>query len=342
MPERMLVTGGAGFIGSNFVHSTIREHPEYQVTVLDSLTYAADLANLTPVADQMQFVRGDICDEQLMDDLVSGHDVVVNFAGESHVDNSLTDAEPFIRTNVLGVYSILKAIRKHGKRLHHISTDEVYGALPLESDDRFTEESPYNPSSPYSATKASGDMLIGAWIKSFGIKATLSNCANNYGPYQHVEKFIPRQITNILIGERPKLYGEGLSVREWTHVDDHNSAVHAILESGVIGETYIVGAEGDDASVKEVLKMILESMNQPADMFDYVADRPGHDLRYATDSTKIRTQLGWQPRYDRLIDGLTSTVEWYIDNVDWWTKQKSQTELKYKIREIELSENKSD
>jgi dTDP-glucose 4,6-dehydratase len=208
------------------------------------------------------------------------------------VDNSLHDPEPFVRTNIIGTYTILEAVRRHGRRLHHISTDEVFGDLALDATDKFTESTAYDPSSPYSATKAGSDMLVRAWVRSYGVQATLSNCANNYGPYQHVEKFIPRQVTNVLVGQRPKLYGAGENVREWTHVDDHNEAVHLILQAGRIGETYLIGS-GDERSNRDILALILELMDQPDDAFDHVSDRPGHDLRYSNDSTKIRTELGW-------------------------------------------------
>ena len=240
---------------------------------------------------------------ELVDRLVSESDVVVHFAAESHVDNSLHDPEPFIRTNVVGTYTILEAVRRHGARLHHISTDEVFGDLDLDGDDQFTEQTPYDPSSPYSATKAGSDLLVRAWARSFGVHATLSNCANNYGPYQHVEKFIPRQITNVIGGERPKLYGLGANVREWTHVDDHNEAVHLILSTGAAGETYLIGS-GDERSNADIMRLILELMDEPPDAFDHVTDRPGHDLRYSNDSTKIRTQLGWTPRYGDFRAGL--------------------------------------
>ena len=230
--RRMLVTGGAGFIGANFVHYTVRNHPEYQVQVLDALTYAGHRTSLAPVAEQVPLVQGDICDTSLVDRLVAEADVVVHFAAESHVDNSLHDPEPFVRTNIVGTFTILEAVRRHARRLHHISTDEVFGDLALDAVDRFTEQTAYDPSSPYSATKASSDMLVRAWVRSYGVAATLSNCANNYGPYQHVEKFVPRQITNVMVGDRPKLYGAGQNVREWTHVDDHNEAVHLILDNG--------------------------------------------------------------------------------------------------------------
>ena len=239
---RMLVTGGAGFIGANFVHHTVRNYPDDEVCVLDALTYAGNRDSLATVADAVRFVHGDICDTELVDRLVAETDVVVHFAAESHVDNSLHDPEPFIRSNIIGTYTILEAVRRHDRRLHHISTDEVFGDLALDATDKFTETTPYDPSSPYSAAKASSDLLVRAWVRSFGVAATLSNCANNYGSYQHVEKFMPRQITNVLAGARPKLYGAGHNVREWTHVDDHNEAVHLILAKGRIGETYLIGS----------------------------------------------------------------------------------------------------
>lgn len=326
----MLVTGGAGFIGANFVHYTIKNYPDYDVCVLDSLTYAGNRKSIDPVANQIRFVHGDICDADLVDRLVAQTDLVIHFAAESHVDNSLRDPEPFIRTNILGTYTILESVRRHGKRLHHVSTDEVFGDLGLDSTEKFTEETRYDPSSPYSASKASSDLLVRAWVRSFGVAATLSNCANNYGPYQHVEKFIPRQITNVLSGYRPKLYGSGRNIREWTHVDDHNAAVHRIVASGRIGETYLIGS-GEEYSNKEIIELILTLMGWPADAYDHVPDRPGHDLRYSNDSTKLRTELGWAPRYSDLHAGLAATISWYRDNEWWWKPQKDSTEAKYRL-----------
>ncbi|WBB78714.1 dTDP-glucose 4,6-dehydratase [Micromonospora sp. WMMD882] len=327
---RMLVTGGAGFIGANFVRSTLASRPEYEVTVLDALTYAGDRRSLDSVRDDIRFVHGDVCDEELVDRLVRESDVVVHFAAESHVDNSLHHADPFIRTNILGTHSILKAVRRHERRLHHISTDEVYGDLPLDSPERFTEETPYRPSSPYAASKASSDLLVRAWARSYGVAATLSNCANNYGPYQHVEKFIPRQIAAVLSDERPKLYGAGLNVREWTHVDDHNTAVHLIVDRGRLGETYLIGS-GDERSNREVVELLLRSMGLPADAYDLVPDRPGHDLRYACDSTRIRQELGWRPVFPDLTAGLPAVVDWYRDNQWWWDERRQQSEARYRL-----------
>lgn len=325
---QILVTGGAGFIGSNFVHYVMK-HSDFQVTVVDKLTYAGNLASLANLpTERFRFVQGDITDAQLVDRLVRTVDAVVHYAAESHNDNSLADPGPFLATNIMGTYTLLEAVRKHGKRFHHISTDEVYGDLALDDPYRFTEHTPYNPSSPYSSTKAGSDLLVRAWVRSFGIAATISNCSNNYGPYQHVEKFIPRQITNIIDGIRPKLYGSGQNVRDWIHADDHSSAVLTILEKGVSGETYLIGADGEHNN-KSVIEAILSGMGKSADAYDQVTDRPGHDLRYAIDSTKLRTELGWTPSHADFTAGLAATIHWYQANEDWWRPQKTATESKY-------------
>jgi len=329
---KMLITGGAGFIGANFVHYTLQHKPEYDITVIDKLTYAGNPDNLKSVLDKVNFVTGDICDRELMDKLVGETDIIVHFAAESHNDNSLRNPWPFVETNIVGTYTILEAVRKHGKRLHHISTDEVFGDLELDDPNRFTEETPYNPSSPYSSTKAGSDHLVRAWIRSFGIKATISNCSNNYGPYQHIEKFIPRQITNILSGIKPKLYGTGEQVRDWIHVDDHNEAVHLIIDKGAMGETYIIGADNDHVNNKQVIEMICELMGKPKDWYEHVNDRPGHDMRYAMDSTKLRQELGWKPQYtdqDGMKNGLKQTIDWYDQNRDWWQAEKESVEAEY-------------
>jgi dTDP-glucose 4,6-dehydratase len=275
---RLLVTGGAGFIGSNFVHHVINQ-TDYDVTVLDKLTYAGNRASLSGLPEErLTFVYGDIADAALVDELVASAEAVVHYAAESHKDNSLHDPHPFLHTNLVGTFTLLEAARKHGTRFHHISTDEVHGDLALDDPSRFTESTPYNPSSPYSSTKAGSDLLVRAWVRSFGVAATISNCSNNYGPYQHVEKFIPRQITNILRAIRPKLYGEGRNVRDWIHADDHSSAALTVLEKGRIGETYLIGADGEKDN-KPVVESILTLMGQPADAYDHVTDRAGHDLR---------------------------------------------------------------
>ncbi|MBO9577370.1 MAG: dTDP-glucose 4,6-dehydratase [Microbacteriaceae bacterium] len=328
---RILVTGGAGFIGSNFVHHLMAE-TGHTVTVLDKLTYAGNLASLEGLpADRYAFVKGDIADAELVDGLVAGHDAVVHYAAESHNDNSLQDPRPFLDTNIVGTYTLIEAARRHGTRFHHISTDEVYGDLELDDPARFTERTPYNPSSPYSSTKAGSDLLVRAWVRSFGLQATISNCSNNYGPYQHVEKFIPRQITNVLRGERPKLYGTGENVRDWIHANDHSSAVLTILERGRIGETYLIGADGERNNL-EVVRAILRLTGQPEDAFDHVNDRPGHDLRYAIDSAKLRTELGWTPRYADFEAGLAATIDWYREHESWWAPAKDATEAKYKAQ----------
>lgn len=324
---RLLVTGGAGFIGSNFVHAVVRD-ARADVTVLDSLTYAGSAESLQPVQDDIRLIEGDITDAALVNDLVSAADAVVHFAAETHVDNALADPEPFLQANVIGTFTILEAVRRHQVRLHHISTDEVYGDLELDVPDRFTENTPYNPSSPYSSTKAAADMLVRAWVRSYGVQATISNCSNNYGPYQHVEKFIPRQITNILTGRRPKLYGAGRNVRDWIHVEDHNSAVWRILTDGQIGKTYLIGAGGESDNLT-VMRTILRLMGRPEDDFDHVTDRVGHDLRYAIDASTLRDELGWTPLHTDFEQGLRATISWYQDNEAWWGPLKSGVEATY-------------
>ncbi|MGL5930591.1 MAG: dTDP-glucose 4,6-dehydratase [Dermatophilaceae bacterium] len=333
---KVLVTGGAGFIGSNFVHLTLATRPDVEVTVLDKLTYAGSTASLDGVLDRVELVTGDIADPVLVDRLVGAADLVVHFAAESHNDNSLHDPSPFVTTNLVGTYTLLEAARRHDVRYHHISTDEVYGDLELDDPARFTETTPYNPSSPYSSTKAGSDLLVRSWVRSFGLRATISNCSNNYGPRQHVEKFIPRQITNVLDGIRPKLYGAGLNVRDWIHVDDHNEAVWTIVDRGEIGETYLVGADGE-VSNTEVVRLVLELMGEDPEAFDHVTDRAGHDLRYAIDSTRLRTELGWQPRYRSFRDGLSATVEWYRENEAWWRPEKEATEARYALTQQVVS-----
>lgn len=322
--KKIIVTGGAGFIGSNFVHYVVNHHPEVEhITVLDKLTYAGNPANLDGLPkDKVELVVGDICDKDLVDQLVSKADAVVHYAAESHNDNSLIDPTPFIQTNIVGTSVLINACRKYDVRYHHISTDEVYGDLPLR------EESPYRPSSPYSSSKASSNLLVRAWVRSFGLRATISNCSNNYGPYQHIEKFIPRQITNILSGIRPKLYGSGKNVRDWVHTNDHSRAVWDILTKGKIGEIYLIGADGEKNN-KEVLEMILELMGQPKDAYDQVKDRPGHDLRYAINATKLRTELGWEPEFTDFKTGLQHTIDWYTEHQDWWEDEKAAVEAKY-------------
>ncbi len=307
----LLVTGGAGFIGSAFVHWLEREQPGVRVTVLDALTYAGRRENLADTAAEL--VVGDICDAALVDVLVARSDAIVHFAAETHNDNSIADSAPFVRTNVEGTYCLLEAARRHGVRFHHVSTDEVFGDLALDDPARFTEDSPYRPSSPYSSTKAASDMLVRAWVRTYGLDATISNCVNNYGPRQHAEKLIPHTIALILCGERPQLYGDGCNVRDWIHVDDHCSAIWAILTCGRAGESYVVGADCERSNL-EIVRAILSELGQPADAFDLVADRPGHDRRCAVDASKLRRELGWRPAHADFEAGLAQTVTWYREH----------------------------
>ena len=329
--QTMLVTGGAGFIGANFVRLICQARPDTRVTVLDKLTYAGNRANLAGL--DIDLVEGDIADPATVEPLVAAADVVVHFAAESHNDNSLRDPSPFIHTNLVGTFTLLEACRKHDTRLHHVSTDEVFGDLEIGADTKFTEDTAYTPSSPYSATKAGSDHLVRAWVRSFGLRATISNCSNNYGPYQHIEKFIPRQITNILSGHSPKLYGTGEQVRDWIHVDDHNEAVLAILERGRIGETYNIGADQEDINNKQVIELICEIMGHTRNgraLYEHVADRPGHDQRYAMDAAKLRRELGWTPRFTDIRAGLEDTIAWYRENEGWWKPEKENVEARYK------------
>ena len=336
--KNIIVTGGAGFIGSNFVHYVYNNFPNVHITILDKLTYAGNQNNVKSIlGDRVELVVGDIMDKELVDKLASKADAIVHYAAESHNDNSLNDPSPFIYTNFVGTYTLLEAARKYDLRFHHVSTDEVYGDLPLREDlpghgelpgEKFTEDTKYNPSSPYSSTKAASDLIVRAWIKSFGIKATISNCSNNYGPYQHIEKFIPRQITSILSGIKPKLYGNGKNVRDWIHTNDHSSAVWTILNEGKIGETYLIGANGEKNN-KEVLELILKEMHMPNDFYDHVTDRAGHDLRYAIDSTKLYKELNWKPKYTNFEEGLRQTIQWYKDNQEWWEHEKEEVEANY-------------
>ena len=328
----LIVTGGAGFVGSNFVHYVVT-HTDYSVTVLDALTYAGNEANLEGLPeDRVHLVVGDVADREatraLVESLDPETDAVVHFAAESHNDRSLSDPAVFVRSNIVGTFALLEAVREFGVRLHHVSTDEVYGDLPLEVERRFTEDSPYRPSSPYSATKASSDLLVRAWTRSFGVRSTISICSNNYGPRQHVEKFIPRQITNLLDGVRPRLFGDGANVRDWIHVDDHSSAVLAILERGRIGETYLVGAKCERSN-REVARVILEAFGRDGDDIDFVADRPGHDVRYALDARRLEDELGWRPRHRDFDAGIRETIEWYRENEQWWRASKAATEATY-------------
>ena len=326
--DRILVTGGAGFIGSNFVHHVVA-HTDAHVTVLDKLTYASTEESLAGLPqDRVRLVVGDIAEPEVVEPLVAETDAVVHYAAESHNDNSLDDPGPFIRTNVVGTFTLLEAARKHDKRFHHVSTDEVYGDLELDDPKRFTEDTPYNPSSPYSASKAGSDHLVRAWVRSFGVRATISNCSNNYGPWQHIEKFIPRQITEVIDGRKPRVYGDGLNVRDWIHTEDHSSAVLAILERGRIGETYLIGADGEKNNL-EVVQAILRHFGRSEDDIEFVRDRAGHDRRYAIESGKLRHELGWKPQYEDFDAGLQATIDWYVANEAWWRPHKDAVEAAY-------------
>jgi dTDP-glucose 4,6-dehydratase len=307
---KLLVTGAAGFIGSNFVRRSLYLRPDLQITVLDCLSYAGRLSNLEGLLEKITFVEGNILDTALVDKLVSETDVVVHFAAESHNDNSLSDPEPFIQTNINGTFVLIQAAAKYGKRFHHVSTDEVFGDLPLEGSDRFTPDTPYNPSSPYSASKAASDHLVRAWVRSFGLRATISNCSNNYGHYQHEEKLIPRTILLIAAGIRPKVYGSGTNVRDWIFVDDHIDGIWAVIEKGQIGETYLLGSDNQRTNL-QVVRAILACMGQNDDFIDFVEDRPGHDLRYAIDASKTISELGWAPTESSFERKLPGVIDFY-------------------------------
>lgn len=328
---RMLVTGGAGFIGSNFVRRSLSTHPDAEITVLDAMTYAAHPAN---VPKEVRLVQGDICDANLVDQLLRHTDVVVNFAAESHNDNSLRDPLRFVHSNVEGTVTLLETAVRHDVRFHQISTDEVYGDLALDDPARFTSHTPYRPSSPYSASKAAADHFVRAFVRSHGLAATISNCSNNYGPRQHPEKFIPRQIINLIHHEPPRIYGSGDHVRDWIHVDDHNDAVWAILQRGTVGETYLIGAHGERSNL-QIVSTLNEIFGNPPENVLHVTDRPGHDRRYAIDPSSTEA-LGWTPRHSDLREGLELTVEWYRAHPEWWERTRSDAEARYALHERPL------
>ncbi|MFA9288844.1 MAG: dTDP-glucose 4,6-dehydratase [Weeksellaceae bacterium] len=322
---KLLVTGGAGFIGSNFVRYWLENHPTDQIINFDKLTYAGNLESLTDIEQNPNhtFVKGDICDRAAVDEVMKDIDTVVHFAAESHVDRSISDAAPFIKTNVEGTFVLLESAVKHGnKRFHHISTDEVFGSLPLDASVKFTDSTPYDPRSPYSASKAGSDHLVRAYHETYGLPVTISNCSNNFGPYMFPEKLIPLAITNLLEGKKVPVYGDGLNVRDWLYVEDHCRAVDMILEKGQIGRTYLVGGLTEDIPNIEVIKRILKLMGKDESSIEYVKDRPGHDRRYAIDWSTIQKELGWSPKYS-FDQALEATVKWYTDNQDWWKHVKS-------------------
>lgn len=307
---KALVTGAAGFIGSNFVHRTLELKPEVEIVALDALTYAGRKENLGAALGKVRFVHGSILDTDLVDHLVAESELVVHFAAESHNDNSLSDPLPFVQTNVIGTFNLIQSCLKYDVRFHHISTDEVFGDLPLDSVEKFVPDKPYNPSSPYSSTKASSDLLVRAWVRSFGLKATISICSNNYGPRQHEEKFIPRTILLAASGIKPKIYGDGRNIRDWIHVDDHNDGVWAVIEKGQMGETYLLGANGERTNL-QVVSTVLQALGLPENFIEFVKDRHGHDLRYSIDASRTMTELGWKPNYVAFEEGLESVVHHY-------------------------------
>ena len=319
---KFLVTGGAGFIGGNFAHYMINTYPEDQIVVLDLLTYAGNLETLEPIMEKpnFKFVKGDIRDRELIDHLFAEEkfDMVVNFAAETHVDRSVEDPEVFITTNILGTQVLMDACRKYGiQRYHQVSTDEVYGDLPLDRPDLFfTEETPIHTSSPYSAAKAGADLLVQAYHRTFKLPVTISRCSNNYGPYHFPEKLIPLMISRALADESLPVYGDGMNVRDWLHVYDHCTAIDLILRKGREGEVYNIGGHNEKTNL-EVVKTILAALNKPESLIHFVKDRPGHDLRYAMDPTKIETELGWKPKYT-FETGIPQTIDWYLTHRDWW------------------------
>ena len=315
--KKVLVTGGAGFIGSNFVVKSLNDRPELEVTVLDSLTYAGNLGNLTEVEDSITFIHGDVRDTATVEKAVQGQHLIVHFAAESHNDNSLKNPGLFVETNVVGTANLITAAVKYDVRFHHISTDEVFGDLPLDSKEKFTEETPYNPSSPYSSSKAASDMLVRAWVRSFGLRATITNCSNNYGPNQHPEKLIPNTIRHILAGKKPPVYGNGKNVRDWIHVDDHTDGVWATINRGVLGETYLLGASNELSNL-EIVNQILFELGKDHGWIDFVEDRPGHDLRYAIEPSKARLELGWGPKFTDFNQNVKTIVDHYRSKV--WRK----------------------
>ena len=323
--SRILITGGAGFIGSNFIHYWLNKYPDDKIINLDVLTYAGNIENLKDIADNhnYEFVEGDICDIDLVNDVIKNIDLIVHFAAETHVDRSIANSSDFIRTNVEGTRNLLDAAKNNGSiRFHHISTDEVFGALSPD-DLKFNEKTPYDPRSPYSASKAASDHLVRAYWHTHKLPITISNCTNNYGPYQYPEKVLPLFITNLLDGKKVPVYAEGKNVRDWIYVDDHNRGVDLIINKGRIGDTYCLGANNELTNI-ELTRKVLQSMNISDEMIEYVADRPGHDFRYAMDASKIQTELGWAPEMN-FEQGLAETIKWYQENEEWWRRLKAHS-----------------
>lgn len=316
----ILVTGGAGFIASNFIFYMLKQHPDYKIVCVDKLTYAGNMSTLEPVLDQIVFEKVDICDRSEIDRVFKENkpDIVVNFAAESHVDRSIEDPEVFLRTNIMGTACLMDASRKYGvERYHQVSTDEVYGDLPLDRPDlKFTEETPIHTSSPYSSSKAGADLLVGAYHRTYGLPVTISRCSNNYGPYHFPEKLIPLMIANALVDKPLPVYGKGENVRDWLYVEDHCSAIDAIIQKGKVGEVYNIGGNNEVQNI-DIVKMICKALDKPESLIEFVTDRKGHDLRYAIDSSKIQKELGWSPA-TKFEDGLQKTIDWYLNNKEWW------------------------
>lgn len=323
---KLLVTGGAGFIGSNFVRFWREKYPKDEIVVVDALTYAGSLSNLKDI-EGIEFVKGNVTNMRLMDGLVKESDLVVHFAAESHVDRSVSGPATFLKTNIWGTYAVLEAVRKHKVRMHHVSTDEVFGSLSRDTNEKFDERTGYDPRSPYSASKAASDHLVRAWVETYGVAATITNCSNNYGPYHHVEKAIPLFITNLLEGKKVPVYGDGGQSRDWLYVLDHCRAIELVIKKGRVGEMYLVGGLKKDVTNMELVKKILKLTGKGEEMIEHVKDRPGHDQKYAVDWSKI-AKLGWKPTLT-LDEGLAKTVEWYKQNEWWWKPKKRGSFIKY-------------
>jgi len=327
---KLLVTGGAGFIGSNFILYWLKQYPEDEIVNFDALTYAGNLENLSAVAgnEHYHFVKGNICDQEAVDREMAHADVVVHFAAESHVDRSILNPDAFIETNVKGTFVLLESAKKHHVRFHHVSTDEVFGSLALGSTDKFTRATAYHPNSPYSASKASSDHLVRAYHATYGLETTISNCSNNFGPYMFPEKLIPLAITNLIEGKKVPVYGAGDQIRDWLYVEDHCRAIDLILHQGKVGETYLVGGQTEDVTNLEVIRRIIAIMGQSETMIEHVTDRPGHDVRYAIDWSETEKELGYRPQFT-FDEYLKKTVEWYIDHEAWWRRVKSGAYQQY-------------
>lgn len=327
---RLLVTGGAGFIGSNFIHYWLKNYPSDEIVNLDKLTYAGNLENLKEIEknSNYSFIQGDICDPQIVEKAIKDIDTIVHFAAESHVDRSIMEPDIFLKTNILGTQVLLEAaLKEKVQRFHHISTDEVFGSLTLDSKEKFSEKTRYDPRSPYAASKAAADHLVRAYFHTYNLPITITNCANNFGPYHYPEKLIPLAITNILEGKKVPIYGDGLYVREWLYVEDHCSGIDLVIKKGKIGETYLIGIDMDLPNI-EIIKKILKLMGKGESMIEYVKDRPGHDRRYAIDATKIKKELGWSARYS-FDEALELTIKWYQQNPAWWQKIKGKGYQEY-------------